>query len=144
MGLHLQQYEWSCLEAVSERKVVEPNLVDQGRGHLHFKSTENLKVMSSNKRRTKNDNMPYPNVLQRASILIHKDFIHLVKRVQSLNDMSENGVFAVQVVNLVTESDKKLTSAAPFVALQGWSYSHRDCAFMRMLHLWEDFWREVS
>lgn len=66
------------------------------------------------RRLTKNKNMPNPNILERSPILIGKHVIQLIKRIQTLHNMSKNRMFPIEVINSVREGDKELTSTPAF------------------------------
>jgi hypothetical protein len=88
--------------------------------------------------------MPDPYVLERPRILVYKDFIQLVQRIKAFNYMAKHSMPAVQVIYIIGEGDEELGSATTALSFQRWSYGHGDRAFVSVLELWKDFWREVA
>jgi len=93
---------------------------------------------------TENDDMPYPHILKRAVILIHKYFVQLVQCIESLHYVSEYRVFAVEVVDVVTEGDEELAPTPTLLALQRRCNSHRNGPPMRMFELWTNFGGKIA
>ena len=89
--------------------------------------------------------MPYPHVLQRPSILVHKDIIELLERVEPLDDVPEHRMLPVEVFHVVRKCDEELAPAAALVLLADRRRNrHRDCAPRAVLEARYEFGREIA
>ena len=62
--------------------------------------------------------MSYSNIFERPPIMIHKDFIQLIQRIQSFNDVPKHCMLAIQVIDIFGKCDEDLASTTTFVVFQ--------------------------
>lgn len=88
--------------------------------------------------------MPYTDVFEWPPILVSKDIVDFVQRLQSFDNVPEHRVFAVKVVYVVREGDEKLASTAASVTIERWRNCHGHCTLGCMLQLWNNLRCEVA
>lgn len=87
--------------------------------------------------------MPNPDILERTSVCIHKHLVELIKHVQSLNYVAEDSMLPIQIVGVISESDKELGRATAWLTIYTRRYSHRHCSLRGMFQAGDNIWHKV-
>ena len=58
--------------------------------------------------------------------------------------MAKDGVFAIQIFQVVRESNEKLRATSSFLTLGGWGYGHRNRSTCCVFEMGQDGWNEVA
>ena len=87
--------------------------------------------------------MPYPNILQRPTILVSEDVVQLIQRIHSFHDMPKYCVLPIQVVDPIRERNEELRATSALLPLECRSNRHGHSAFVCMLEMRNHLRREV-
>jgi len=83
-----------------------------------------LERIEGHTRLTQYHHMPNPNILQRSSIGINENLVHLLQHVQTLANSSKDGMSRVEILDpSFSERDEELRATS---TLRSWSDGHRD------------------
>lgn len=87
--------------------------------------------------------MKYTDVFEWLALIINIGDVDLLQRIEALHDSAEDSSFAVEVINILSQSDNELASREPLIwIILGRGSGHAHGAHGFVLQFWVKLWLE--